>query len=194
MKFSESINELAKAWVKVQNEVQDPIKNRKSHNGSYADLGQSLLIARPLLSKYGLALIQHPGKASPGKVLIESLLIHSESGEWVLMEYEMNDLSEGEKRNVNAAQATGLVITYARRYALTTLMLVSAQEDTDANISNPKRKVATGEVSNLLKACNNNKDKVEGVLKWANISNINELTLDQYLEALEIIKKQNGVN
>lgn len=194
MRFSDTVGELAKAWVRVQSEAEDPIKNRKSHNGNYADLGQTLVIARPLLSKHGLALIQHPGKASPGKVLIESLLIHSDSGEWVLMEYEMNDLSEGEKRNVNAAQATGLVITYARRYALTTLMLVSAQEDTDANISNPKRKVAPNEVSSLLKACNNNKEKVEGIVKWAEVSNINELTLDKYLEALEIIKKQNGVS
>lgn len=194
MKFSENISELAKAWVKVQSETEDPIKNRKSHNGDYADLGQTLEIARPLLSKHGLALIQHPGKSSPGRVSVESLLIHSESGQWVLMESEMNDLSEGEKRNVNSSQATGQVITYARRYALTTLMLVSAQDDTDANISNPKRKLVTNEVKNLLKACNENKEKVERILKWANISNINELTLDIYLEALEIIKKQNGVN
>lgn len=190
MKFSENIGSLASAWIKVQGEVEDPIKNRKSHNGNYADLGQTLIIARPILSKHGLALIQHPGIGSPGKVLIESLLVHAESGEWVLMQYEMNDLSESEKRNVNAAQATGLVITYARRYALTTLLLVSAQEDTDANVSNPKRKLVSSEIANLLKACNNNKEKVEGIIKWAKVSNINELTLEQYTEALEIIKKQ----
>src|ERR1700753_3053516 len=175
MKFSDSVNELAKAWLKVQSEVEDPIKNMTSHNGKYADLGQTLVIARPLLTKHGLALIQHPGKAPPGRVSIESLLIHSESGEWVFMKYEMNDLLEGEKRGNNSAQATGIVITYARRYALTTLMLVSAQEDTDANISNPKRKIALNEVSSLLKACNNNKEKVEGIVKWAKVNNINEL-------------------
>jgi hypothetical protein len=195
MNKSENIGALAKAFSGLLGEIQDPIKNKAAHTARYADLPQILGIARPLLSKYGLAISQFPGKASPGKVCIETILMH-ESGEWISSEYEMDSIDPSEiarLKSVTPAQATGIIITYARRYSLTALLGICAQEDTDGNVSNSNKKLTGQEIAALFKACNNNKEKIEGVMKWAKVSNINELTLDQYIEALEIIKKQNGV-
>jgi len=194
MNKSENIGALTKAFSSLLGEIQDPIKNKDAHIARYADLPQILGIARPLLCKYGLAISQFPGKASPGRVCIETILMH-ESGEWLSSEYEMDSIAAADLlklKSVTAAQATGIIITYARRYALAALLGICAQEDTDGNVSNSNKKLTGQEVDALFKACNNNKEKVEGIMKWANIKHINELTLDQYLEALEIIKKQNG--
>lgn len=195
MNKSENIGALTKAFSSLLGEIQDPIKNKAAHTARYADLPQILGIARPLLYKHGLAISQFPGKASPGKVCIETILMH-ESGEWLSSEYEMDSIEPADLlklKSVTAAQATGIIITYARRYALTALLGICAQEDTDGNVSNTNKKITGQEVDNLFKSCNNNKEKIEGIMKWANVKNVNELTLDQYLEALEIIKKQNGV-
>jgi hypothetical protein len=190
MNKSENIGLLAKALSGMQGEIQDPYKNKAAHTARYADLPQILGIARPLLVKYGLSISQFPGKASPGKVCIETILMH-ESGEWISSEYEMDSIDPSERiKSTNAAQATGIIITYARRYAITAILGICAQEDTDANVSNSNKKLTGGEIANLLKLCNNSKEKVEGIVKWANVSNINELTLEQYTQALEIIKKQ----
>lgn len=192
MNKSENIGALTKAFSSLLGEIQDPVKNKAAHTARYADLPQILGIARPLLFKYGLAISQFPGKASPGKVCIETILMH-ESGEWLSSEYEMDSIDPSERlKSTNAAQATGIIITYARRYALTALLGICAQEDTDGNIANTNKKLTGQEVDNLFKSCNNNKEKLEGIMKWANVKSINELTLEQYSEALEIIKKQNG--
>ena len=168
----------------MQGEVADPIKNKVSHTSRYADLPQILEVCRPLLSKHGLSVMQFPGNNN-GKMTVETILTHK-SGEWVSGIYEMDMI---EQKGTNAAQAAGIVITYMRRYALTALMGIAAQDDTDANINSNKKLTGT-EVDLLLKACNNNKDKIEGIMKWANVSNVNELSLDQYLEVMKNIKNQ----
>jgi hypothetical protein len=115
------------------------------------------------------------------------------SGEWLSSEYEMDSITSTERlKSTNAAQATGIIITYARRYALTALLGICAQEDTDANVTNSNGKLTGQEIDNLLKACNNNKEKIEGIMKWANVNNINELPMEKYKEAMKIINEQKG--
>lgn len=194
MNKSENIGNLAKALSQVLGEIQDPIKNKAGHNSSYADLPQVLSIIRPLMTKYNLSVIQLPCEASDGKVAIETMIMH-ESGEWISKRYEMDKITTEERlklKSLSDAQATGIIITYARRYALTALFSICAQEDTDGNIANSNRKLTGKELENLLKSCNNNKERIEGIMKWANITNINDITFDKYTEALEIIKKQEG--
>jgi hypothetical protein len=189
---SETIGALAQAFSKLLGEIQDPIKNKAAHTARYADLPQILGIARPLLAKYELAITQFPGIAQDGKIRIETILMHK-SGEWLSSEYEMDSINSTERlKSTNAAQAAGIIITYARRYALTALLGICAQEDTDANVTNSTGKLTGHEIDSLLKACNNNKEKIEGIMKWANVNNINELPLEKYKEAMKIINEQKG--
>ncbi len=192
MNKSETIGALAESFSQLLGEIQDPIKNKEAHTGRYADLPQILGIARPLLAKYGLAISQFPGIAKDGKVCVETILMHK-SGEWLTSEYEMDSITSAERlKSTNAAQATGTIITYARRYAITALLGICAQEDTDGNITNSNGKLTGHEVDSLLKACNNNKEKIEGIMKWANVTNINELPVEKFKEAMKIINEQKG--
>src|SRR5690348_7018234 len=154
MNKSETIGALAEALSNFLGEVKDPSKNRVAHNHAYADLPQILSIVRPLLHKNGLSIIQFPAKGSEGKICIETVIMHK-SGEWMSSEYEMDCISHAEivkMKSLTPAQATGIIISYARRYALTAVLGICANDDTDGNIeSNSNRKLTGSQINNLLK-------------------------------------------
>lgn len=192
MNKSEQIGQLAEALSLFQGEITDPIKNRVSHTSKYADLQSILELCRPLLSKNGLSIVQFPGGESSDKISIETVLMHK-SGEWIGAAYEMSAISASDRlKSTNAAQADGIIITYARRYAITALLGIAAQDDTDANGANSSKQLTGVQVQEILKACNNNKEKVESIIKWAKVESINQLSYDQYKSAMEKLKQQEG--
>lgn len=192
MNKSEQIGQLAEALSLFQGEIKDPIKNKVSHTSKYADLPSILELCRPLLSKNGLSIVQFPGNSTNDKISIETVLMHK-SGEWISAAYEMSAISEGARlKSTNAAQADGIIITYARRYALTALLAIAAQDDTDANAGNSNKQLTGVQVQELLKACNNNKEKIDNIMKWAKVESINELSNEQYSSVMLKLKEQKG--
>lgn len=110
------------ALAKAQGQFEDVPKTRDGHGYKYADLADVLKMVRPALSAQGLAVFQHVS----GDVLITTLT-HS-SGESLTTHYPL--VSDGTAR-MNNIQKIGAATTYARRYALTTLLGIAADEDTD---------------------------------------------------------------
>lgn len=135
MEKSESIKELATALSKFQSEAEDAIKDKKGDKSNYADLGQILNLVRPAMTKYGLAVAQLPCESfAPGSVAVDTMLMHS-SGEWISNSFSMpinRIIRKSDNKDItNAPQASGSVITYARRYALAAVLGIT-QEDDDA--------------------------------------------------------------
>ena len=120
------ISNLAAALSALQGEIEDAKKESKAHAYMYADLPTVLQIARPLLSKHGLAVTQFPINQGD-RVGVKTRLMHT-SGEW--LEDSMT-MPVHESRGMSPAQAAGSVITYCRRYSLTAVLGIS-QEDDDA--------------------------------------------------------------
>ena len=122
---SESIKELAVALAKAQGKIQNPAKNNSNTHfkTKYADLAEVLNSTRPVLSEYGLSVVQLPGYAS-GIVTVTTILMHS-SGEFIQSECS----APAEKQH---SQGIGSALTYLRRYALAAVCGV-AQEDDDGN-------------------------------------------------------------
>lgn len=192
MNKSEQIGQLAEALSLFQGEIKDPVKNRVSHTSKYADLPSILELCRPVLSKNGLSIVQFPGNALNDKISIETVLMHK-SGEWISATYEMNSIGQAERlKSTNAAQADGIIITYARRYAITSLLAIAAQDDTDANTGNSNKQLTGIQVQEIMKGCNNNKEKIDNIMKWANVTNINDLSHDQYCSIILKIKEHKG--
>lgn len=139
---SEAINELATALSAFQGEVQNATKNSKNpfFNSTYADLGEVLNVARPLLGKHGLALVQSPnfaGTKEEGMVTVVSLLAHS-SGQWikdVLDTPVFCTTGKSGKVELVSAQTVGSAITYCRRYAAAALLGISQQDDDAQSVS-----------------------------------------------------------
>lgn len=122
MNRSESIVNLAKSLSLFQGEVYNPTNNVRAHQYDYANLGQILEIIRPMLSKQKLSLIQCPEVAG-NEVLLETTMFH-ESGEFV-----SNILKMPIGGGTNKAHAIGSSITYARRYALMSILGLFGEDD-----------------------------------------------------------------
>ena len=126
---SESIKNLTAALVKAQAEM--PVvamdKENPHMHYSYATLGAIINAVRPILAKYELSLVQFP--VNEGDYIgVKSILSHT-SGEW--MEETVYVILE-DKRPLSKAQSAGMTITYLRRYAISSLLCLYADEDTDA--------------------------------------------------------------
>tara|TARA_R110001599_G_scaffold173340_2_gene365153 strand:+ start:6850 stop:7389 length:540 start_codon:yes stop_codon:yes gene_type:complete len=128
MNKSETIGELAAALSKFQGECQAPKKAKKSHHGTYADLGGYIETASPVLSKHELAVTQLLDNDCAGQPTVETILTHS-SGEWLSSMVNIPDEANG---RVTGAQKAGIGITYMRRYAYAAILGLAA-EDNDGN-------------------------------------------------------------
>jgi hypothetical protein len=126
---SEKIGELAAALAKAQGEIAAPKKGRtatiKSDKGSYgysyADLADVIESYRPALAKHGLALTQAM-RLQEGHIVLNTKLLHS-SDQWIDSDYPI--------ASYNRPQEQGSAITYARRYAVTALLGIAAEDDDD---------------------------------------------------------------
>ncbi|RMD64879.1 hypothetical protein D6833_03715 [Candidatus Parcubacteria bacterium] len=131
MQTSEQIDQLAAAIAKAQGEIQNVHKDKAGYGYKYADLAAVLDIARPVLSKHGLAVIQTASNAD-NSVSVTTTIAHV-SGQWVSDTITM-PVQVG--KGMSHAQAVGSVITYARRYSLAAMVGI-AQEDNDAAVQQP---------------------------------------------------------
>lgn len=123
MNTSENINEIASALAKAQSEVKNPSFNRVNPHfkSKYADLGEVLGVVRPALSKYGIALMQMTDFGDNG-IVLHTRLTHS-SGQWIESTYPVS--------NLGTHQAMGAALTYAKRQALSAIVGVAGEDDTD---------------------------------------------------------------
>lgn len=131
MEKSESIKELAAALAKFQatvpkidldKEVAVKTKGGYEYNFNYATFANILEKIKVPLSENGLSFSQLVN--SDGSVT--TLLMHV-SGEWI----SSNLLIIGDK----TPQGIGSAITYAKRYSLSSILGICADDDDDANVA-----------------------------------------------------------
>lgn len=123
MKTSDSIAALASALAKAQGEIDTAKKdaNNPHFKTKYADLASVWDACRDALSKNGIAVVQAPGTDDSGAVTMTTTLAHS-SGEWMSSTMACRPAKPD-------AQSIGSVITYLRRYALSSMVGVAPEED-----------------------------------------------------------------
>jgi len=132
---SENINELAAALSKAQGEFR-PAKMDSINpflKNHYADLGSVIEAAKVACAKYELAVTQ-PASTDGISVTVTTMLMHS-GGQWLACDMT---LPLGDEKGRSMAQAAGSIITYLRRYSLSAILGIYADEDTDGN--NPDKK------------------------------------------------------
>lgn len=123
MNKSENLQELAKAMILFQVKVESIKKDAKNpfFKSSYASLSNILDSIKEPLIESGLTILQFP----TGEYGLTTLLIH-ESGEYIKSEYSMKPVKDD-------PQGRGSAITYARRYALASVLCLNIDEDDDGN-------------------------------------------------------------
>jgi hypothetical protein len=134
---SESVAAIATALAKAQTELSNPEKamvgtvyNHRSDSPQsfrYASLSSGLDIIRKTLGGYQIAIAQTTDIDRPsGAVNLTTVLMHS-SGEWIASDWPVCALSE-----ISQPRRMGAALTYARRYALFTMVGIAGEDDLDA--------------------------------------------------------------
>lgn len=129
MKTSEFIADISAALLEAQSEMPAFPKSAKGHGYNYTPMDDIVNGLRPLLNRHGLVLMQTVSPGTAEMIALTTTLIHPKSGEWI---QDTATIPAPEIGRANAAQATGAAITYLRRYAVTAMFFLSADEDNDA--------------------------------------------------------------
>ena len=135
---SETIGAIAAALAKAQAELTNPEKsltatiramNPRDHDQTfrYAALSSGLDIVRKALGGHEIATVQTTAiDKEAGLIRLTTTLAHS-SGEWLSSEWPVCPIAE-----TAAPRRMGAALTYARRYALFTLVGIAGEDDLDA--------------------------------------------------------------
>jgi ERF superfamily len=135
---SETIGTIAAALAKAQAQLVNPEKSlvatiRSDEAGAaersfrYASLSSGLDIVRKTLSQHEIATVQTTSIDQPaGIVRLSTVLAHA-SGEWIASDWPICAISD-----TAAPHRMGAALTYARRYALFTLVGIAGEDDLDA--------------------------------------------------------------
>jgi hypothetical protein len=135
---SQSIAALATALAKAQIELTNPEKSligtihpQGGEGGPrhfrYAPLSSGLEIVRKTLGQHEIATLQTTAvDQAAGIVNLTTVLAHS-SGEWIASDWPVCAVSE-----MARPHRLGAALTYARRYALFTLVGIAGEDDLDA--------------------------------------------------------------
>jgi hypothetical protein len=135
---SESFAALASALAKAQGHLVNPEKSltatiRPGRPGEtarsfrYAPLSSGLEIVRKTLSEHELAVIQTTAVDQTSRLLTLTTLLAHSSGEWIASYWPVCSVAE-----IANPHRMGAALTYARRYALFTLVGIAGEDDLDA--------------------------------------------------------------
>src|SRR5947209_16598550 len=135
---SETVGAIASALAKAQADLENPQRTltavihspfprEDSRTFRYASLATGLDIVRKALSQHEIATVQTTGiDHDAGLIRLTTMLAHS-SGEWMSSDWPVCPVSE-----TSAPHKMGTALTYARRYALFTLVGITGEDDLDA--------------------------------------------------------------
>jgi hypothetical protein len=134
---SNSIAALAAALARAQAELANPEKSlvatlpgergQPERTFRYASLSSGLEIIRTTLGRHEIATLQATSiDRESGAVRLTTTLAHA-SGEWISSDWPVCSIAE-----MAAPHKMGTALTYARRYALFTLVGIAGEDDVDA--------------------------------------------------------------
>ncbi len=131
---SSEVTELAKSLINVQRSLQPALKDRENPfvKSRYATLNSVMDACRETLLANGIWVTQYPVPADAGHLGLVTKLTHAESGQWqsslLVMPLPKAD-----------PQGYGSAITYARRYALSAMLGIVAEDDDDGEAASLPR-------------------------------------------------------
>ena len=134
---SESVAAIATALAKAQTELTNPekamvgtiynVRSDSPQSFRYASLSSGLDIIRKTLGGQQIAIAQTTDiDRANGMVNLTTVLLHT-SGEWISSDWPVCQISE-----TSAPRRMGAALTYARRYALFTMVGIAGEDDLDA--------------------------------------------------------------
>jgi hypothetical protein len=146
---SESIAKLAAALAKAQGELVNPekslvatikVEGTAGQSFRYAPLSSGLDIVRKTLGQHEIAVVQTTSTDPNGATITLTTMLAHASGEWIASDWPVCAVGE-----TATPHRMGAALTYARRYALFTLVGIAGEDDIDApDLNAPTTTSASG--------------------------------------------------
>lgn len=128
---------LHKSIADFQQEVPVILKDTQGYGYTYTDLPAIFKVINPLLKKYNLGFTQMPTYFNEGIPAIKTVVFHTETGEQI---ESVMPIPQGvQLKGMNDFQVLGSAITYLRRYALSSMLGLVTDKDTDGAGEQVKR-------------------------------------------------------
>lgn len=198
--MTQDIGKLTEALAKAKANFGPIIKNKTVSAGAfkydYADLASiEEAITRPLCEQ-GLTIMQPLTNIEGNQRALITMLVHT-SGQWIKSIIPLSQYN-------GKVQDAGKEITYLRRYSLSSLLGISAEDDTDGATNTvedkklkeaPKKfKLNKEELENLDDLIGDDKERRKNILAYINADSFENafFTDASYGQLIAMIKKRNG--
>lgn len=134
MRTSETIEKIAPALILAQNNIKFAVENSVNPHlkNRYADLSSVIDAIKPALNHVQIAFMQMPEESEAGIVRLTTRLVHA-SGEWI-------ETTASCPMPKNDPQGFGSALTYLRRYSLSAICGLYADDDDGEMASQPAGK------------------------------------------------------
>ena len=126
------MNSVYEKLYKLRSELQRVSKAKKGYNYKYADLGACHDEIDPLLESHRLLWVTRPNCTPDGRAGVDYDLVDLDTGDCVSGSLCL-PMADGDP------QKAGSAITYARRYALAAVGLLTEEDDDGAKATKPRR-------------------------------------------------------
>jgi hypothetical protein len=123
------MKELYTALLAAKKNIRPPSKNSKAMYGRYADLESVLTSVQEPLANEGLVLTQWGTFNEANQPTLRTVLVHAPTGQSIQSDFPLV------AKDPNDPQKLGGSITYARRYGITAILSIVADDDDDGNTS-----------------------------------------------------------
>ncbi len=195
---SKSIDFLSAALAKAQGDMKAAAFNRVNPHfkNKYADLAAVWDAIRGPLSKNGLSITQTIEPINGTGTYLRTTLRHA-SGQWVSSMYPLPDSAK--------PQEMGSALTYGRRYSLSSLVGIAADEDDDANeaqnakVNTLQKPIADAKPLSdpqieqlMLYAAELETERLTKFLVWLNVKSLDDIKAHQYERAMAGLRKAVG--
>lgn len=127
------MKELLTSLLNAKRKIKSPVKNRKAMYGRYADLEAVLQAVEDALSNEGL-IIEQGGVQLEGHPYLRTTLWHAETGQKLVSDIPIV------AKDPYDPQKIGGSITYARRYGISAMLTLVADDDDDGNTAAGKNR------------------------------------------------------
>ena len=126
-RYTKAQAEIANPEKSLTATIESPFPREGQRTFRYASLSTGLDIVRKCLGQHEIATVQSTAiDRDSGLIRLTTTLVHA-SGEWVSSDWPVCPASE-----TAAPHRMGAALTYARRYALFTLVGIAGEDDLDA--------------------------------------------------------------
>ena len=150
----QEIKNIAKALSSFQNECPVIQKNSDGYGYKYTDLPFIVSTITPILKKHDLMFTQSVFSKDSDLVGVKTLIIHIKTGEF--FESEMSSsISKNRTNKMSEIQAQGSIITYLRRYSLSSILGIVTDADADGYQQRESKKDIESNLKAEIQKCSN---------------------------------------